>query len=277
MRLHWSLGAVVSARGGPESRSSAAGLLLSYNSPRYRGLPAFIALAVVVVVVVAVHSTTTTQCCCSSSTSSSPLTIPPEARYLASCVVAAPPHLCSALPLPPLLLLLCPARPIGHTPNPHPAPVAPKQQQQQQLSAPDLPPAPPRTLLCVRACVLLSPTRPAASTSLTSPDRPTKLPPSSHHSSPASSSQLSPLALLHAYCCARVLACVSVCGSTVRFTSATACLLAACCLLCWSPPHRAAHHSSTSSPLSLRNAAPRAPPDLLLRHRRQQRGRLPSA
>ncbi|GAB7331866.1 hypothetical protein MBLNU13_g03806t1 [Cladosporium sp. NU13] len=28
-------------------------------------------------------------------------------------------------------------RPIGHTPNPHPAPVAPK----QQLSAPDLPPA----------------------------------------------------------------------------------------------------------------------------------------
>ena len=61
-------------------------------------LPAFIALAVVVVVV-AVHSTTTTTqcCCCSSNSSSSPLAIPPEARYLASCVVAAPPLLCSAL------------------------------------------------------------------------------------------------------------------------------------------------------------------------------------
>ena len=136
-------------------------------------------------------------------------------------------HLTSALPLL-LLLLLCPARPIGHTPNPHPAPVAPKQQQQQLDPQTSLA---PRTLSSA-CCVLLSPTRPAASTSLTSPDRP-----SSHHSSPASSSQLSPLALLHAYCCARVLACVSVCGSTVRFTSATACLLA-CCLLCWSPPRR---------------------------------------
>ena len=117
--------------------------------------PAIVAFIVVAVVVVAVPSsttnTTTTQCCRSSY---SPLTTP-EARYLYPLLaVRSRRHLCSALPLP--LLLLCPARPIGHTPNPHPAPVAPS-----QLSP---------TLLGV----LLSPTRTAASTSLTSPN-PTKL------------------------------------------------------------------------------------------------------
>lgn len=114
--------------------------------------------------------------------------------------------------------------------------------------------------------MLLSPTPTAASTSLTS-----------HLTRPSSSSskaRLSP-SVLHAYC-ARVLACLllaclSVCGSTVRFTSSSCLLLAVCCC-----HHRAAHPSSTS-PLPLRHAAPRAPPDLLLRRRRQQRGRLSSA
>ena len=148
-----------------------------------------------------------------------------------------PALLCSALPLPlplPLPPLLCLARPIGRTPNPHaqrPAPVAPR----QQLSAPGLP---PRTLLAV----LLSPTRPAAaSTGLTSPDRPSSQP-AHPASSPSQLTQPAPaarLVLLHAHCTralACLLACLRACLCVVRryaSLQAVACLLAClpACLL----------------------------------------------
>lgn len=241
---------------------AAAGLLLSYNSPRYRGLRACLPLSP------SLSSSSSSQCTPPPPNAALPPPPPLLSQYHQKLhtllAVWSQRHLTSALPLL-LLLLLCPARPIGHTPNPHPAPVAPKQQQ-QQLSAPDLPPA-QDPLLCLLCCS----SRPLAQQQAPASPHPTDQAPTTAPQPAPASSRLSP-----SYTPIAVLGCLLACLCVVRRYASLqlllACLLAACC----AGHHRAAHHSSsTSSPL--RNAAPRAPPDLLLRRRRQQRGRLSSA
>jgi len=265
VRLHWPLPAVVSARGGSESRSSLAA---AAHSPRYRRLYRPRPSRRRRRRRVAVHSTTTTsptQCCCCSSLTA------PETPYLYPLLAVWSWRNLSATTAT-ALLLLCPARPIGHTPNPHPAPVAPSQQ------ATALPPARPSTQD--------PPTRAPLAHSPTSskhkhqhqphPTRPHQA--SSQHSShPAPAARLSPSSytpivlgrLLACWpaCCLR--ACLCVVRRYASLQLLLACLL--CAVVTTAPP------TTARPPPSLRHAAPRAPPDLLLRRRRQQRGCLSSA